>query len=53
MPDGLDEVIDGGGRAFRGGDLWDSVCGGEVGNAVAVATCFGEWYAYAVVTIVV
>ena len=53
MRDGLDEVIDGGSRAFRGGDLRDGVRGGEEGDAVAVATCLGGWYVYAVVVIVV
>ena len=53
MCDDLDEVIDGGGRAFRRGDLRDGVRGGEESDAVAVATCFGGWYIYVVVAIVV
>ena len=53
MRDGLDEVIDGGSLAFGGGDLRDDVRGGEEGDAVAVATCLGGWYVYAVVAIVV
>ena len=53
MRDGLDEVVDGGSRAFGGGDLRDGVCGGEEGDAVAVAACLGGWYVYAVVAIVV
>ena len=53
MRDGLDEVINGGSRAFGGGDLRDGVRGGEEGDAVAVATCLGGWYVYAVVAIVV
>ena len=52
LRDGLDEVIDGGGRAFQRGDLGNGVCGGE-GDTVAVATCFGCWYVYAVVAIVI
>ena len=53
LRDGLDEVINGGSRAFGGGDLRDGVRGGEEGNAVAVATCLGGWYVYVVVAIVV
>ena len=53
MCDGLNEVINGGGRAFQRGYLRDGVCGREEGDAVAVATCFGGRYEYAVVAIVV
>ena len=53
LRDGLDEVINGGGRAFGRGDLRDGVCGGEEGNAIAVVTCLGGWYVDAVVAVVV
>ena len=53
MRHGLDEVISGGGHAFRRGDPRDGVCGEEEGDTVAVATGFGGWYVYAVVAIVI
>ena len=49
---GLDEVIDGGSRVFRRGDLENGVCGGEEGDTVAVTISFGGWYVYVVVATV-